>query len=200
MRWLLGLLSLLASVGCAPIDRSGEIVMRVDSQFEPLAVGRMIEEINGARPGARVALELSSPGGYLLDGLAVIAAINEARRRGVTVVTRVRAGSRCASMCVFVFAAGHEREAEPGATFLLHGARNLRTGEMADWATMILLEEIGRRGANYQLLSAAMAQGMFGASDHILTASEMPRIGIELRRVGARGSAAGRPDWTHPAE
>lgn len=67
----------------------------------------------------RVVVELRSPGGALIEGRNAIEALNSMKATH-TVLTRVRAGETCASMCVPIFLAGDERLAGPGARFMFH--------------------------------------------------------------------------------
>lgn len=188
------------TVGCAPKPAPVDVAIPIKSRLVPSEAGRTIGLLEAAPSGSRVALDLSSPGGYVFDGLAIIDAMDAARARGVTVVTRVASGARCGSMCVFIFAAGHEREAEVGGSFLLHGARNLRTGEMVQGATFFLIDETVRRGGDRERLMQALAQGAFGAKDHIVPAAELPDLGIDLRLVGGRSTALERITWTQPVD
>jgi ATP-dependent protease ClpP protease subunit len=65
----------------------------------------------------RIVLVLNSPGGSIEHGRKVVAAIH-ARDRAID--TFVQKAGVCASMCVPIFLAGHERMADPEAYFMFH--------------------------------------------------------------------------------
>lgn len=67
----------------------------------------------------KIVIELDSPGGALIEGRSVIDAISLMKATHI-VETRVAAGKTCASMCVPIFLAGHERIAGAGARFMFH--------------------------------------------------------------------------------
>lgn len=67
----------------------------------------------------RIIIELDSPGGALVEGRSVIEAIDRMKATH-RVDTRVAGGALCASMCVPIFLAGHERSAGAGARFMFH--------------------------------------------------------------------------------
>lgn len=67
----------------------------------------------------RVELTLSSPGGTLGEGRNVIAVLQRIGRTR-ELVTHVRAGRMCASMCVPVYLQGKERTAAARARFMFH--------------------------------------------------------------------------------
>lgn len=67
----------------------------------------------------RIVIELSSPGGALAEGHAVIDVI-AAMKRTHEIDTRVRARDICLSMCVPIFLQGEDRIAAPTAHFMFH--------------------------------------------------------------------------------
>lgn len=85
--------------------------------LEGLITAEMVFEIKVLYPYI-TAIELNSYGGLVKDAYELAQLIRE---RGL--VTRVRAGARCASACTLLFQAGVRREAHPEVKFLYHGAR-----------------------------------------------------------------------------
>lgn len=165
--------------------------MHLDMPIAGTTSDRLVEALNETPPGARVVLDLDSPGGYNSDGIAIMDAIDAARRRSVTIVTRVRAGERCASLCVFLFAAGQEREAEPGADFVVHGSRSIRTGQAMESATSLLIDEAVLHGADGRRLLHARQQGLFDLTDHVLSPGQLQGIGIPLHIIDAEEARHG---------
>jgi len=84
----------------------------------------------------RLVLVLNSPGGSVKHGREVVAAI---RTRDRVIDTLVQKEGVCASMCVPIFLAGHERNADPEAYFMFHqvslvlsAEENLKRRELND--------------------------------------------------------------------
>jgi len=81
---------------------------------------RFAEAFDAHRDEAgRIVIELSSPGGSLAEGHAVIDVIG-AMKRTHEVDTRVRARDICLSMCVPIFLQGEDRIAAPSSHFMFH--------------------------------------------------------------------------------
>ncbi|MEO1251238.1 MAG: hypothetical protein AAFW81_02685 [Pseudomonadota bacterium] len=64
-------------------------------------------------------IELDSPGGALAEGKRVIQLLDR-MKRSHTLVTRVRPGDSCLSMCVPMFLKGDRRVAAPNSRFMFH--------------------------------------------------------------------------------
>lgn len=84
----------------------------------------------------RLVLILNSPGGSVEHGRKVVAAIHGRDR---PIDTLVQKAGVCASMCVPIFLAGAEREADPEAYFMFHqvsldrsAKENLKRRELSD--------------------------------------------------------------------
>lgn len=118
---LLGLVALLAAWpadamtfaerrlgGLTVVAAAGKIVPGDTARLRAFLAGRTIS-------GATILLD--SPGGVLGEALDMGRLLRD-RRLG----TRVATGAECASACVFVFAGGVVREAEPGALLGVHTA------------------------------------------------------------------------------
>jgi ATP-dependent protease ClpP protease subunit len=69
----------------------------------------------------RLIVSFNSPGGSVAEGRAVMAAILEVRHAR-RIDTQVEKGGVCASMCVPIYLAGAERQADPAAHFMFHQA------------------------------------------------------------------------------
>ena len=70
----------------------------------------------------RVVLELSSPGGSVADGAAVVRMLRDLRRTH-ELETVVRAGENCLSMCVPIYLQGAKRVASPRSRWMFHEVR-----------------------------------------------------------------------------
>jgi ATP-dependent protease ClpP protease subunit len=94
----------------------------------------------------RLVLILNSPGGSIEHGRKVVAAI---RARGRAIDTLVQKAGVCASMCVPIFLAGHERMADPEAYFMFHEAslnssvrQNTKRQELSDSEKVLVSQAV----------------------------------------------------------
>lgn len=78
----------------------------------------------------RVTLELNSPGGSVIDGLAILDTMDEVRRKGVQVDTC--ACGMAASMAAVILASGDERSAYPNSRVLIHQVLGQISGQTTD--------------------------------------------------------------------
>jgi ATP-dependent protease ClpP protease subunit len=113
---------------------------------EPMSerVAAAIERYKADR--RRLVLILNSPGGSIEHGRKVVAAI---RARGRAIDTLVQKAGVCASMCVPIFLAGHERMADPEAYFMFHEAslnssvrQNTKRQELSDSEKVLVSQAV----------------------------------------------------------
>jgi len=109
-------------------------LLRWDGEVRaPMA--RLIGRAALASPSATIIVELNSPGGSIPEGRLVIDALDRiaASRQ---LVTRMRAGEFCLSMCVPIYLRGERRVAGASAMFMFHEPQpvNVVTGERVDTA------------------------------------------------------------------
>ncbi|MFN3960135.1 MAG: ATP-dependent Clp protease proteolytic subunit [Parvularculaceae bacterium] len=99
---------------------AGAVVLRWEGPVAAPMAHRLRAAFETAKGGTeRIIVELSSPGGALIEGRAVIEEIGRMKKTHA-VAARVRDGEICASMCVPVFLAGETRIAGPESRFLFH--------------------------------------------------------------------------------
>lgn len=68
------------------------------------------------------AVRLNSPGGSLLEGVGLAAAIQKANSEGAKIATVVAAGATCVGACFLPFIAGHQKVVSARATVAVPGA------------------------------------------------------------------------------
>lgn len=101
-------------------EEEGAAVFRWEGPVAAPMAHRLRAAFETAKGGTeRIIIELSSPGGALIEGRAVIEEIERMKKTHV-VAARVRDGETCASMCVPIFLAGQARIAGPESRFLFH--------------------------------------------------------------------------------
>jgi len=101
-------------------EEDGAAVFRWEGPVAAPMAHRLRAAFETAKGGTqRIIVELSSPGGALIEGRAVIGEI-ERMKKSHAVATRVRDGETCASMCVPIFLAGETRVAGAASRFLFH--------------------------------------------------------------------------------
>lgn len=106
-----------------PPDAGGTLVLEWRGKVEAPMARKISEALDTYESEARrVVLSLSSPGGSLGEGRAVIGILQRvAGRRQLE--TNVKAGRLCASMCVPIYLQGEERTAAAGSRFMFHQVR-----------------------------------------------------------------------------
>lgn len=102
------------------VQLEGPISSHSDGRFRSL----FLEALLDTPLAEPIVVELNSHGGNLRAAFEIVSMIEAARRENTRVVTLVKAGGRCFSACILVFASGDERRAAPDALFLFHGFRN----------------------------------------------------------------------------
>jgi len=114
------------------VRQEGDAVVFVWKSAVDVPMARRFEEAfdEWRYDGARIIIDLHSPGGALREGEEVIQVINYMKRTH-RVDTRVRAGRSCLSMCVPIFLQGETRQAAPSSRWMFHEptARDFFTGE-----------------------------------------------------------------------
>lgn len=190
MRFRRLLAALSVSVGlvaCSPVSKAPPEAAAGNAErialrgfLYPLNSVPVADALRSAPDGTQVVLDLDTPGGLVLVGLAILDAIDEARERGVTIVTEVRPGATCGSFCVVLFAAGDVRLAAPDARFIVHGARDLTTGHLSEPGTDLMIDQMARRGADRRRLEDARFYGVFDLPDREMTPEELAWLGIPL--------------------
>lgn len=75
--------------------------------------------------GKEFVFNLNSPGGYVVEGKAIIEQMQELQRQGVKIITSVKNGDQCGSICLPIYLAGDQRRAGSHATFYFHGVTHL---------------------------------------------------------------------------
>ena len=131
----------------------GAVVLSWEHEVE-VPMARRFEE-TFARYGDSVdtfIIELNSPGGALVEGRAVIEAINR-RKATHRIETRVGPEAICLSMCVPIFLQGERRIAAPDSIFMFHepstwdaisGEKIDRPGFEQDWTSARFFERYFR--------------------------------------------------------
>lgn len=116
------------------ITREGEAVVLAWRGPVETPMARKLEAAISATRGetARYILRLDSPGGAVIEGRAVIEAL-ERLKATHALETHVASGDDCLSMCVPIFLAGDVRRAGRAARFMFHepSAYDAITGERA---------------------------------------------------------------------
>ncbi len=117
------------------IAREGEtVILRWSAAIDAPMARRFEDAFEVHKDNAkRFLIDLNSPGGSIVEGRLVIAAIEDISRNR-TVDTYVGADAYCLSMCVPIFLKGEARAAAPSAKFMFHEptTRDLFTDEEVD--------------------------------------------------------------------
>lgn len=163
---------------------SGEIMEgdadRLEAQLSRIPFG----------PGSVARVILSSPGGSLVDGLAIGRAI---AALPTTVTTDVGAGetrvSDCASACVFAFLGGHYRSLRPGSRLGVHqfyptddsgmtGAEGVQVGQVLSAEIVAYLSEMRVDPSFYRLMTQPLPEDILWVS-----AEDLDRFGVTTGAV-----------------
>ncbi|MHC4397717.1 MAG: head maturation protease, ClpP-related [Planctomycetota bacterium] len=86
----------------------------------PSMIRRQIEEANGDD----IEFQISSPGGYIYDGLEIFNLIRACKGKTTTIATGM-----AASMASYLLMAGDVKKATPNAIFMVHNARAFSGGD-----------------------------------------------------------------------
>lgn len=68
---------------------------------------------------------LNSPGGYVVEGKAIIEQLQGLQKQGIKITTSVKNGDQCGSICLPIYLVGNERRAGSHAAFYFHGVTHL---------------------------------------------------------------------------
>jgi ATP-dependent Clp protease protease subunit len=148
--------------------------LRLDGIITPEVADRFELVLDSLPAGRRLVLELNSPGGYTGAGYAMIDRLQEERKKGRAIDTRVNEGDACESMCFGLFMAGDRRYAAAGAEFMLHAPRSLAAGTVTLRSTGRMIERLRSLGADQAWLDRITAEGAFtGMQDHRETAAQL---------------------------
>ena len=107
-----------------------------------------------------ITIYLNTPGGSVVDGLAIYDAIMAVRDKGIKVT--VRAVGSCMSMGVIIMQAGSVREATEHSAFLLHELSMLTAGSLGR------LTDQHKEAERLQSMLNGILQGRTGLSDNKL--------------------------------
>jgi hypothetical protein len=133
---------------------------------------------------SKVILDLNSPGGSNTHGVEVIRLLEEIRG-SVSLVTAVRNGALCASMCIPIFMQGDSRVASPASAWMFHGSSHAFSNVPVPLPTLSYLALLKDRGASEVFLRSleerryVLDPGQFWLSGHEL--SEVHKAGIITR-------------------
>lgn len=199
---------LAALLGCAPLAApASAMTLRVTERERPMGTEHLLflsgEIMDGdadrlaaqmARipfgPGSVARVILSSPGGSLVDGLAIGRAI---AALPTTVTTDVGAGetrvSDCASACVFAFLGGHYRSIRPGSRLGVHqfyptddtgmtGAEGVQVGQVLSAEIVAFLAEMRVDPGFYTLMTQPLPEDILWVS-----AEDLDRFGVTTGAV-----------------
>ena len=149
----------------------------------PDDVRRQIEAANGEE----IEFQISSPGGYIYDGLEIFNMI-----RGYSGKTTTVANGMAASMASYLLMAGDIKKATSNAIFMIHNARTFEYGDQNDhrrianilegMSNLLGQEYIRQTGKDKKQIQALMADETYYFGNEILEAGFVDEI-IEVDEV-----------------
>ena len=123
---------------------------------------------------SHVILHLNSGGGALDEGLKIISLLEE-RKKIHNVVTTVRNGEMCGSMCVPIFMVGVKRFAAVTAAFMFHGVTKFHSNvpdqeRTRHWLSNVMVPQ----GVSEEWLQGLWAKGVFSTpGEYWMTGKEL---------------------------
>lgn len=127
-------LILAAAPGLTVRDAAGARVFLWRGEVSPGMARQFADAFDAARGRTdRIIIDLSSPGGLLIEGDRVVQLVRRATQ-DFEIETHVGRGARCMSMCVPIYLAGENRTADPSALFMFHepSTRDMLTDSRID--------------------------------------------------------------------
>jgi ATP-dependent protease ClpP protease subunit len=107
-------------------------------------------------------LRLNSPGGSVPEGQLMIEELTALKATGVKLITEVRNGNQCGSMCLPIYLTGTERHAGDVSAFYFHGVlTNVLCTEIDTAATEKYLEQMISLGMNRGFAEKLKSEGVF---------------------------------------
>lgn len=107
-------------------------------------------------------LRLNSPGGSVPEGQLMIEELKALKAKGVQLITEVRNGDQCGSMCLPIYLTGDERHAGDVAAFYFHGVlTNALCTEIDSAATEKYLEQMLSLGMNRGFAEKLKSEAVF---------------------------------------
>ncbi len=138
-----------------------ELILKLEDEIRPPLAEKISDLIANCPQLKTLQLRLNSFGGGIYETQLIVSVLDQAKSRGITVITRVENGDECDSNCVPLFAQGQKRQAGEVAAFMFHGVASwvvTNIPNAKDTEDMLVMI---RRGAKASWLEKLKSQGVF---------------------------------------
>lgn len=138
-----------------------ELILKLEDEIRPPLAENISDLIANCPRLKTLQLRLNSFGGGIYETQLIVSVLDQAKSRGITVITRVENGDECDSNCVPLFAQGQKRQAGEVAAFMFHGVASwvvTNIPNAKDTEDMLVMI---RRGAKNSWLEKLKSQGVF---------------------------------------
>ncbi|MBN9562155.1 MAG: ATP-dependent Clp protease proteolytic subunit [Alphaproteobacteria bacterium] len=173
-----------------PVAGSNRYALLLQGHIVAGDAARLSELLRGAN---FVALLLNSPGGSVLEARAMAGAI-----RALHVPVVVPAHAVCASACFMLFAAAHDKVAQPGARIGVHSAS--ASGGNETLSTLGVTTLMAREAARDGVPAVITGRMVTTAPGEVawLTSGELQQMGVRIPPTRAAAAGATAPAMAAP--
>ena len=112
---------------------------------------QLIDTLYHAKKGDTVTIKISSPGGMVETGVAILTAIENTQAKVKTIGMGM-----VASIASIIWMAGHERDMMPGSTLMVHGPSGMQAGKVST-----IKDETDQISAYFEDLLRTLSKGIF---------------------------------------
>lgn len=147
------------SQSCSTIPE--ELILKLEVEIRAPLAQQLSETLAQCPSLKELVLRLDSPGGSIVETKKIVEVLDQAKARGVNVITRVDNGDECDSNCVPLFAQGDVRQAGSVAAFMFHGVATYMITNVPNALDTEEMLVMIRKGADNQWLRGLQDIGVF---------------------------------------